>query len=813
MINMNETNFTPETEDYPLLPMRGLSVFPGMLINFDVVRERSVAALEAAMGMNRTIFIVAQKDISKETPDEEDLYRVGTLCRIKQLLRIPGAEGLRVLVEGISRAKLVSFSGGGKYFFAGIRLLDEGGKYSPARSEALIRQCVTLFDEYAHLIGSLPPEMLSTVAGSDDPGYVADYITQNIYLRPDKKQQILEEARPLQRVALLNRFLAREAAVLSIEQDLNERTQEQMHKSQKEFFLREQLKLIQAELGEQDDTLSDIRAYRKKIIQLGLSDEITEKLLKEVAHLSKQPSGSSESAVIRTYLDTCLDYPWNSSTTETINIKKARKILDDDHFGLEKVKERIIEYLAVRQLAPDLKGTVLCLVGPPGTGKTSVAISIAKATNRKLARISLGGVHDEAEIRGHRKTYIGAMPGRIIAGLIQAKSSNPLMLLDEIDKLAGDYRGDPAAALLEALDAEQNSSFRDHYLEIPVDLSNALFITTANTTETIPRALLDRMEVIELSSYTDEEKLQIAKRHLLPKQRKKHGLSAAQIKLSDDAIRELITSYTKESGVRLLERELASVCRKAAKRIADGQCKSISLKAGMLEELLGPAKYRPDALAPADEVGLVRGLAWTAVGGTVLDVEVSVLDGSGELELTGNLGDVMKESAKAAVSYIRSRADALSIAPDFHKTKDIHIHFPEGAIPKDGPSAGITMCIALISALTGTPVRRDVAMTGEITLRGRVMPIGGLREKTMAALRSGIKTVIIPAENEKDLAEIDPTVRAALSFVTTDHVDKVLDVALNRPLKQSEHVETLTDDNISPPLKQEKTICSTRVKQ
>ena len=809
-----DNNFNaPEAENYPLLPMRGLSVFPGMLINFDVVRSRSVQALEAAMSTNRIIFIVAQNDISKEVPEEGDLYRVGTLCRIKQLLRIPDVDGIRVLVEGLERAKLLSMRSGSEYSFAAIAHIEENSKFSPAKAEALLRQCVGLFDEYAHLNGSLAPEMLAKIAGSDDPGFVADYITQNIYMRPDKKQQILEELRPLARVSLLNRFLARELAVLAIEQDLNERTQEQMQKSQKEFFLREQQKLISAELGDQEDGYDDLREYRKRILQLDLDEEITDKLLKELSHLSKQPVGSSEAAVIRTYLDTCLDLPWNTFTHETVNIKKARKILDDDHFGLEKVKERIIEYLAVRQLAPELKGTVLCLVGPPGTGKTSVAISIAKATNRKLARISLGGIHDEAEIRGHRKTYIGSMPGRIIAGLIQSKSSNPLMLLDEIDKLAGDYRGDPAAALLEALDAEQNYAFRDHYLEIPYDLSDALFITTANTTETIPRALLDRMEVIELSSYTDEEKLQIAKRHLLPKQRKKHGLTAAQLKMSDDAIRELIELYTKESGVRILERELAAVCRKTARKIADGECKSLSIKAGALQELLGPAKYRPDTLAPADEVGLVRGLAWTSVGGTVLDVEVSVLEGSGELELTGNLGDVMKESAKAAVSYIRSRADKLGIDPEFHKKKDIHIHFPEGAVPKDGPSAGITMCIALISALTDTPVRRDVAMTGEITLRGRVLPIGGLREKTMAAMRSGIKTVIIPAENEKDLEEIDQTVRAALNFVTTDHVDKILDVALNRPLKQSEHVETLTNESTVVPVRQSDTICSTVVKQ
>lgn len=810
---MNEISKQPHIEGYPLLPMRGLSVFPGMLINFDVIRTKSIGSLNAAMNTNRLVFIVAQMDITKESPEQSDLYTIGTLCRVKQLLRIPGSDSVRVLVEGIQRARLVSFDCGDNLYFANVEPIDDSAKYSSARAEALIRQCVALFDEYAHLLGSLPPELIAKIAASDDPSFIADFIAQNIYLRPEKKQLLLEEIKPLSRMTMLNHMLTREISVLSIEQDLNERTHEQMRKSQKDFFLREQLKLIQAELGEYDDSMDDLREYRHRILSLNLSEDITEKLLKELSHLSKQPSGSSESAVIRTYLDTCLELPWNKRTHETIDIMKARKILDNDHFGLDKVKERIIEYLAVRQLAPNLKGTVLCLVGPPGTGKTSVAVSIARATNRKLARISLGGVHDEAEIRGHRKTYIGAMPGRIIAGLTQAKSSNPLMLLDEIDKLASDYRGDPAAALLEALDAEQNYSFRDHYLEIPYDLSDCLFITTANTTDTIPRALLDRMEVIEMSSYTDEEKLEIVKRHLLPKQRKKHGLSASQLKLSDDAIRELISLYTKESGVRVLEREIANVCRKAAKRIADDQCKSVRLIAGTVEELLGPARFKPDTLAPADEVGLVRGLAWTSVGGAVLDVEVSVLDGSGELELTGNLGDVMKESARAAATYIRSRANFLNIPADFHKTKDIHIHFPEGAVPKDGPSAGITICIALISALTGIPVRRDVAMTGEITLRGRVLPIGGLREKTMAALRSGIKTVIIPKENEKDLEEIDQAVRAALNFVVTDHVDKVLDIALNRSFRFPESVETLSDENTISASEPAKTVCSTSVRQ
>jgi len=811
---MNEINAIIKEAGYPMLPMRGLSVFPGMLINFDVIRTKSVAALDFALSTNRMIFIVAQRDIAKETPAENDLYSIGTICRVKQHLRIPGTEGVRVLVEGIKRAKITHFEAKDEFYYAEVVEVEESDiKYSSARAEALIRQCISLFDEYSHLFGTLAPELLTKIADSDKPGYVADFIAQNIYMKPEKKQALLEETRPLQRVSLLNRFLIREIAVMSFEQDLNERTHEQMTKSQKEFFLREQLKLIQSELGESDDTLEDIHEYRKKIIELNLSEEVTDKLLKEVSRLAKQPGGSSESAVFRNYLDTCLDLPWNIKTVECADISKARKILDDDHFGLEKVKDRLIEYLAVKQLAPELKGTVLCLVGPPGTGKTSIAMSIARATNRKLARISLGGVHDEAEIRGHRKTYVGAMPGRIIAGIEQAKSSNPVMLLDEIDKLGSDYRGDPAAALLEAFDSEQNHAFRDHYIEIPFDLSNALFITTANSTENIPRALLDRMEIIELSSYTDEEKLEIAKRHLIPKQRKKHGLSVAQLKMSDDAVRELITLFTRESGVRNLEREIASVCRKSARKIADKECKSVRLKAGMLEELLGPARFKPDVLAPADEVGLVRGLAWTSVGGTVLDVEAIVLDGTGNLELTGNLGDVMKESAKAAVSYIRSRAVKLGISPDFYKTKDIHIHFPEGAIPKDGPSAGITICIAVISALTGIPVRRDVAMTGEISIRGRVMAIGGLREKTMAAMRSGVKTVIIPSENEKDLEEIDQTVRAALNFVTTDHVDKVLEVALNQKIEYSLFNQAKSEDITVPVIDSSTTVCSTSLRQ
>ena len=810
---MNEITLPVETS-YPLLPMRGLSVFPGMLINFDVIRERSVAALDSALAGDRTVFVVAQRDISQEIPAERDLYEIGTLCRVKQLLRIPGTDGARVLVEGQQRARMLRFDSQKDYDVAAVLPVESETKFSSARAEALIRQCTSLFDEYVHLFGALPPELLAKVADADDPGYVSDFIAQNIYMKPEKKQALLEELKPLARISLLNRFLAREIAVMSIEQDLNERTHEQMNKSQKEFFLREQLKVIQGELGEYDDGFEEFQDYRKKLEALHLAPDIREKLMKELSRMMKQPVGSSESALQHAYLDTCLELPWNKKTKECADIKRARKMLDEDHFGLEKVKDRIIEYLAVKQLAPELKGTVLCLVGPPGTGKTSISMSIARATNRKLTRISLGGIHDEAEIRGHRKTYVGAMPGRIIAGLIQAGSSNPLMLLDEVDKLASDYRGDPSAALLEALDIEQNHAFRDHYLEIPYDLSDTMFITTANTTDTIPRALLDRMEIIELASYTDEEKLMIAKQHLLPKQRKKHGLSAAQLAMSDDALRELIASYTRESGVRSLEREIGSVCRKAAKRIADGEAKSVRLKAGTLEALLGPAKFHPEVLEKADEIGLVRGLAWTGVGGAVLDVEAVVLDGDGKLELTGNLGDVMKESAHAAVSYIRSRADVLGIPHDFYRTKDIHIHFPEGATPKDGPSAGVAICVCVISALTGIPVRRDVAMTGEISLRGRVMPIGGLREKTMAAMRTGIKTVIIPKDNEKDLEEIDPRVRAALTFVTVDHVDSVLETALGKKLEpKAAEPENPRAELLVPVLEPGKTVSSTNIKQ
>jgi ATP-dependent Lon protease len=768
------------TRGLPMLALRGMTAFPGMLLTFDIERPMSMAALNFAMGADQNIFLVTQRDVVKDIPQKEDLYEVGTVCRIRQQLKQPSGNSARVMVEGMYRGRIREIVTDSPSFYAEVeRVNDCSERVSEARREALVRSCVTLFEEYVRLSDNTPPEIVLNILSNNDAGYVADFIANTVRFKYQDKQLLLEETHPTRRLAMLCRMLNNELNVMTIEQELSDATGEQMNKNQREYYLREELKIIQKELGDGDDTGDDASEYKARILALNLSDkDVEEKLLKETRSLAKQPFGSAEGAVIRSYLDTCLSLPWNESTQETLDVARARKMLDEDHYGLEKVKKRVIEYLAVRQLSPDIKGGLLCLVGPPGTGKTSIAMSIARATNRKLVRISLGGVHDEAEIRGHRKTYIGAMPGRIMSGVIQAKSSNPLMVLDEIDKLGSDYRGDPSAALLEALDGEQNQNFRDNFLEIPWDLSKTFFITTANTLDTIPRPLLDRMEIIELSSYTDEEKLQIAKQHLIPKQRRKHGLKASQLKISDDAVRAIISLYTRESGVRVLERQIASICRRAATNIADGSSKSLTVRSSGLEDILGAAKFKPEPPREANEAGLVRGLAWTQVGGEVLDVEVAVMDGTGKLELTGNLGDVMKESAKAAISYIRSRASLLGVDPEFYKDKDIHIHFPEGAIPKDGPSAGITICVALISALTGIPARRDVAMTGEITLRGRILPIGGLREKTMAALRNGVNTVIIPSDNESDLKEIDPLVRKALNFVTTDHVDKILDVAL-----------------------------------
>ena len=795
---MSEPIIRKEGTVMPLVALRGVNLFPKMFMTLDIERKSSIYAINNANKGDRLVFFTAQKDIFVDIPEEKDIYTVGVICRLRQVLQQPGGGICRVMVEGLMRAEAENISLSTKNSSALVKPLeDTQEKVSAVRREALIRSCVSHYEEYLQFTGEFAPEQLLSLFTSTSPSYISDYIAHNTPLNPQAKQQLLEELRPCRRLMELDRLLNHELDILAVEKELNDTTLENISRDQREYYLREEMKIIQAELGQDNGGEDELSEYRAKVEALPVSDEVRQKLNKEINHLSKQPYGSSEAAVIRSYLDTCLELPWGKVSKETTDIEKARKILDRDHYGLDKVKERILEYLAVRQLSQNVRGGLLCLSGAPGTGKTSIAMSVAKATNRKLVRISLGGVHDEADIRGHRKTYIGSMPGRIISGLIQAGTSNPVMVLDEIDKLGSDYRGDPSSALLEVMDPEQNSTFRDHFLELPFDLSDVFFITTANNIDTIPRALLDRMELIELPSYTDEEKVQIAKRHLIPKQRKKHGLTAQQLKISDSALHAIISSYTRESGVRVLERQLAAICRKTAGGIAEGKFSSLSVKPDDLHALLGPAKFKPDEFRLIDSVGLVRGLAWTSAGGEVLDVEVAVVDGTGKLELTGNLGDVMKESAKAAITCIRSRAKQLGIDPDFYKNKDIHIHFPEGAVPKDGPSAGITMTTAIISALTGIPVRHDIAMTGEITLRGRVLPIGGLREKTMAALRNGVKTVIIPADNEADLDEIDPLVREKLSFVPARTIDEVIPAALTALPAQPEEASALQNSTAS----------------
>ena len=777
-----EQRQAPTALTLPAMALRGLTVFPNMLLHFDVGRQSSVHAMDQSVEMGSYIFLVPQQDMTVDEPGVDDLYSIGTVAAIRQVLRLPG-DNIRVMVEGVSRARVVDCWQEKPYLILQVEQIEEQeNERHTVRAEAVIRTTYELMEQYCELSTKVSADIMLTVIGSQKPGYMADYIAQNISIRGEDKQTILEELRPVRRLEKINQILRREIRVLEIERDMESKIRDHMNEAQKDYYLREQLKVIQNELGESGDTDEEIKEYEEKIAKAKLPEEVSEKLKKELRRLSKQPFGSAEASVLRNYLDVCLELPWNVRTKERLNVTAARKILDADHFGLEKVKERILEFLAVKQLAPELRGQIICLVGPPGVGKTSVAYSVARATNRKMARVSLGGVHDEAEIRGHRKTYIGAMPGRIITAIQKAGSANPLILLDEIDKLGRDHRGDPASALLEVLDAAQNATFRDHFLELPFDLSDVMFITTANDLGTVPRPLLDRMEVIELSSYTDEEKLQIARRHLLPAEMKRHGLNGRSMRVTDGAIREIINGYTRESGVRQLQRRLAALCRKAAMELVTNENKKrVSITGDALESYLGVRRYHPEKHAKTPQVGLVNGLAWTSVGGTLLEVEVNVVPGTGKVEPTGNLGDVMKESCHSAISYIRSRAAQLNIDPDFYKEQDIHVHFPEGAVPKDGPSAGVTITTAIVSALTNTPVKPTVAMTGEVTLRGRVLAIGGLREKTMAAFRNGIKTVIIPADNEKDLEEIDQTVRQALHFVPVEHVDEVLAEALDVP--------------------------------
>lgn len=764
------------TLNIPVLALRGLTVFPEQTTGFDVEREISMLALNNAMEEGKDIFLVTQRELAVARPEESDLYAVGTVAHVLQIIKTSDST-VRVVVRGMRKGRIKRLWQTHPFLQANVVLLeDELPVRMTSRVEAVMRQTYLLFGEYRDMVPELSDEIVATVLDCDDPGKLADYIGYTINLRHTDRQRILEEMHPVKRLKLVNEILTHELDVISLEVEMEKKVRDRVGRVQKDMILREQVKVLQHELG--DDGDEEIQEYSDKIEKLKVSEEIEQKLMKEVVRLSKQPYGSAEASVIRNYLDVCLEMPWGKETKERADVDKARAMLDRDHYGLNKVKERILEYIAVRQIHPQAKGKIICLVGPPGVGKTSIAISVAKAMNRKLYRISLGGVRDEADIRGHRKTYIGAMPGRIVDGLIHSGSMNPLLVLDEIDKLASDMRGDPTSALLEVLDSEQNGSFRDHFLEIPVDLSRVMFITTANTTDTISRPLLDRMEVIELGSYTDEEKVEIAKRHLIPKQLKEHGLQKRQLTISDDALRGIISGYTRESGVRVLEREIGAICRKTAMKIAANDVKRVAITQKNLSELLGVVRYTDPAYLRHNEVGVVNGLAWTQVGGEILEVEANVMDGSGKLELTGNLGTVMQESAKTALSCLRSRAAQLGIEKDFYKTKDIHIHFPEGAVPKDGPSAGIAITTAMLSALTGRKVRRDVAMTGEVTLRGRVLPIGGLKEKTMAALRCGIGTVIIPKENEKDLEEIDQTVRRKLHFVAVEAVEEVFSVAL-----------------------------------
>ena len=780
----------------PVLALRGLVVYPEQTFHFDVAREKSVKALEKAMEQDQILMLVPQKDVMDFDPSVDQLYNIGTVVKVKQMLRSSG-DVIRVLVTGMYRAQITEVNQTDPYMIARVEMIEDKPYTLTTKMRATIREANMAFKAYMDLQQHNAQALLLKMMASTDPGFIADSIAQYAGFDFLDKIKLLQQLNPGMRLDAALKMLDREIEMVTIELEMQNKAKANMDQNQREYYLREQMKAIRTELGEESDE-DEFASYKDKIRKLSLCEDSEKKLLKDVDRLEKQPFGSSEGAVLRNYLDTVLELPWNVKTKERIDIQAAQKILDKDHFGMTKVKERVLESLAVRQLAPEMPPQVICLVGPPGVGKTSIAYSIARSLNRKMARISLGGVRDEADIRGHRKTYVGSMPGRIMSALTQAGSSNPLLLLDEVDKMGSDYRGDPSAALLEVLDGEQNATYRDHYIEIPYDLSDVMFICTANTLDTVPRPLLDRMEIIELGSYTDEEKKMIAKDHLIPKQLKKHGLKKSQLKINEDALEDIIRSYTRESGVRSLERLIAKICRKAdLMLVKEDAPKKITVTTKNLEELLGVRRYLPEQQETEDAVGLVTGLAWTSVGGEVLEVEVNVMEGSGKLELTGNLGDVMKESAHAALSYIRSHVKELGIAPDFYKTKDIHVHFPEGAVPKDGPSAGVTVCTAIVSALTGRTVRRDVAMTGEISIRGRVLPIGGLKEKTMAALRHGIRTVVIPEANARDLEEIDQTVRSKLHFVTANMVDTVLKTALNPIETQMPVLQQIPMDSVA----------------
>jgi len=777
-VTMNQLTIKKVTT-LPMIVTRGLVVFPKTLMHFDMVREKSIMALEQAMLDDQLAFLAMQYDITVEDPAPDEVEKVGTVCRIKQIVKMPNAM-VRVLVEGLYRAEVTEFTAVKPYITATVSELtcEDEENLEELHYEALSRRVIAEFQRYSAGNHKVNPEMIASLEQLKNPVELADTVAANVQIKTEDKQDLLSTVCVAERLEKLIVILAKETEILNLDNAISMKVKQQMDEHQKEYFLREQMKVIQEELGDKEGIGLELKEYRKRLQELRVPDDVMEKCEKEMERLQKMQFGNPEAGVIRTYLSWVCDLPWTNVTKENLNLERAEKILERDHFGLTKVKERILEYLAVKKMTGTMAGPILCLVGPPGVGKTSIARSVAESLGRNYVRISLGGIRDEADIRGHRKTYIGAMPGRIIQAMKQAGSQNPLLLFDEIDKMGSDYRGDPSAALLEVLDSEQNSRFRDHFLELEYDLSQVLFIATANTLDTVPRPLLDRMEVIEISGYTAEDKLQIAKRHLLPKQREKHGLTAQNFKVSAAAIRDVISFYTRESGVRGLERKLADICRKADLAIARDGAEIVKVTDKNLETYLGKKKFSYETVGKQNEVGVVTGLAWTQVGGDTLSVEVNTMPGSGKIELTGQLGDVMKESAKAAVSYVRSHAEELGVTPDFHETLDLHIHVPEGATPKDGPSAGITMATALVSALTGKKVNREVAMTGEITLRGRVLPIGGLKEKTLAAFRAGIRTVVIPAENQKDIDELEGVVKENIQIIPVQTMREVLAIAL-----------------------------------
>ncbi|MEF2243372.1 MULTISPECIES: endopeptidase La [unclassified Paenibacillus] len=771
-------NSKAKSRKLPLLPLRGLLVYPSMVLHLDVGRDKSVRALEKAMVDDHMILLCSQSEVNIEEPAEADIYKVGTIAKIRQMLKLPNGT-IRVLVEGVTRAEITSYLNNDQFYEVMAMELPEQESDDPEVS-ALMRSVLSQFEHYITLSKKVTPETYAAVADIDDPGRLADVVTSHLSLKIRDKQDILELVDVGRRLERLLDLLHNEREVLELERQISQRVKKQMEKTQKEYYLREQMKAIQKELGEKEGRAGEVDELRAQLAEAGMPEAIEEKVKKEIDRLEKMPSASAEGGIIRNYIDWLLAIPWKETTEDDLDLDRAEQILNDDHFGLDKPKERVLEYLAVQKLVQKLKGPILCLVGPPGVGKTSLARSIAKSLGRKFVRISLGGVRDEAEIRGHRRTYVGAMPGRIMQGMKTAGSLNPVFLLDEIDKMAMDFRGDPASALLEVLDPEQNHTFSDHYIEVPYDLSHVMFVTTANALHQIPRPLLDRLEVLYIPGYTELEKLEIGRKYLLPKQIKEHGLTEEQLTVSQEVLLQIIRNYTRESGVRNLEQQIAAVCRKAAKLLVSSKNgeQKVEVTEVLLKEWLGPAKFRFGLAESEHQIGAVTGLAWTEVGGDTLVIEVTVMPGSGKLTLTGKLGDVMKESAQAAFSYIRSKSAELQIAPDFHEKNDIHIHIPEGAIPKDGPSAGITMATALISALTNRYVNKEVAMTGEITLRGRVLPIGGLKEKSLAAHRAGIKKVLLPKENERDLLEIPESIRAEMEFVPVSHMDEVLQHAM-----------------------------------